>query len=328
MQIIFNEPICIQSIILDSKVNTQCSNGFIISSSVDKLTFVQIAKLENFKNKNVHLYEFNRRQSDPDFNKNTGLEMNRAYFSTRSTSYLDRAIGIEIKLTKTLNSSSPCLKSIEVFGVLAKAESSINLELSLNKASAEIIKTQVEIPSEFIDEITHEMMRMPIRLPSSKTIDKKTLDTYLEERRRNNDAEKDPFTCIAFSKSYKPVIDEILKSKIDQFLFQNQSSILVNKTSPVKTTSESNKRKHVPNYSLEASKRAKFEHNTSATNSNSAQKCNCCLNPKSSSKHLYKLSVCEHVYCRHCLKSMNKTCNICNIAFENNQIINLDRAHL
>ena len=328
MQIIFNEPICIQSIILNSKVNTQISNGFIISSSVDKSTFVQIAKLENFKNKNVHLYEFNRRQSDPDFNKNTGLEINKAYFSTRSTSYLDRAIGIEIKITKTLNSSSPCLKSIELFGFLAKADSSINLELSLNKASAEIIKTEVEIPSEFIDEITHEMMRMPIRLPSNKTIDKKTLDTYLEERRRNNDVEKDPFTCIAFSKSYKPVIDEILKSKIDQFLFQNQSSILVNKTSPVKTASESNKRKSVSNYSLEAPKRAKFEHNTSATNSNSAQKCNCCLNPKSNSKHLYKLSVCEHVYCRHCLKSMNKTCNICNTAFENNQIINLDRAHL
>ncbi len=78
-------------------------------------------------------------------------------------------------ITSTQRSSQPCLKSLEVYGF--EGENSEDLFININEPKAtEILPVRVTVPDEFLDDLTDEMMRMPMKLPSNKTVDKSTLD--------------------------------------------------------------------------------------------------------------------------------------------------------
>ena len=332
IEITFNQAINIQQIVLDSKVDTKISNGFTVFSSVDSVkettfAFQQIGKCINEKKTNSsHVYEFTRRNSAQTINeKLLQTETNKHFFSARSMSFLDAATALKITITRTLNSTAPCLKSIKVYGFLAD-----NLQ-HLPAPPLAVIEKCVEIPCEFIDEITHEMIRNPIRLPSQKVIDKSTLDLLLDEQLKNNSVKKDPFTCVPFSSAYTPIIDAELKSRIDKFLLDSQGAKLVYKVEEI----ASGKIQHRP-----CKKRpltddaegangfmAKFAKKDALVDEKKSvlSKCNCCLNFKSEANDLYELEMCRHVYCRHCVKSMDKVCVVCKKTFENSQIVHFDR---
>lgn len=320
-------------------MNTQLSSGFVLSSSIDTFSeemneksFIQIAKIFNDKHKNLSLYEFSRRSNN--LLSNAPNDHIQVFFSTKSQLYLDKVSAINISIVRTLNSSSPCLRSIRVLGVKSEQSLDLNLEKCILKSSSKCFEEKrAEIPEEFVDELTHDMMRMPIKLPSQKYIDKSTLDIYLSEKRKINEKEKDPFTCVEFSSTYKPIIDEELKSKIDKFMFENHDCVLVFKANE---SNESEKRKL---NSVEANlsefcgvlandfegfqTRRPVKKIKSDLNS-----CNSCLNVKNSARALYELSSCKHVFCRHCLLAMNNKCRICKRHFKNNQIVHSDRTVL
>ena len=176
----------------------------------------------------------------------------------------------------------------------------IKIQLNQNNFKFGLKKTNIEIPSEFIDDITQEMIRIPVRLPSSKIIDKSTLDRCTVEQKML----KDPFTNLPIDKS-KLIIDEKLKTKIDHFIFDSH-----NLTLP--TTSKR---------SLAASNEADTNSNKKLKLTNESLKCMCCLNPKSTNKHLFKLESCEHFFCRDCLKNLNKICLVCKKLFDNSQLV-------
>lgn len=279
-------------------------------------SFCQIAKIINDKNKNVHVYEFLKRDKDYDTN------LNKVFFSTKSSSYLSHATAVCITIIKTLNSSSPCLKSIQIYGSISNKSSDLN-KLKCTETK-EIAVKKIKIPDEFLDELTHEMMRMPIRLPSKKVVDQSTLDKYLAEKKKNNEVEKDPFTCVQFSSSYKPIIDEVLKSKIDRFLFENQGCVLEfdkSEKEPVMKRTES-KRKLDVETTTSGAKRSK------KSSESNLLKCNSCQNVKNESKNFYELQNCKHVFCRFCLVAMKNKCRICHNEFKSNQLINIDRNYL
>jgi len=58
-----------------------------------------------------------------------------------------------------------------VYGLEGDGEKETLLARDEPKAAAAVV-----VPSEFLDDLTNEMMRMPMRLPSNKTVDKATLD--------------------------------------------------------------------------------------------------------------------------------------------------------
>ena len=335
IKITFKQPINIDRIILDAKVKAKISNGFIIFSSIDlkdkedDFIFHQIARCTNEKACSTHIYEFLKRRIGEDLEEKSEIKTIKSFFSTRSLLHLQEVSAIKITILKTLNSTTPCLKSIKVLGFMTEKIAKNSIDASLPTASNrsdEILskKKVVDIPNEFIDEITHEMIRNPIRLPSNKVVDKKTLDTFLDEQKKNNECDKDPFTCVPFSRTYKPLIDELLKSKIDKFLFDNQDADLKFKIEPGEEMSIEKKitKKRPCTTSNYCSKIAKLDRTPIAPVS---LKCNCCLNFKSEKNDLYELFSCRHVFCRHCIKSMNKVCVVCEKAFENNQIVHLDR---
>lgn len=177
------------------------------------------------------------------------------------------------------------------------------------------------MPEEFIDALTNEMMRMPIKLPSNKYIDQSTLDKYVEEKKKTNASANDPFTCITFDSNYKPIFDEILKSKIDKFLFDNSGREFEFNTSEKKNQifqNKNTKRKYEgKNLNSESYKKRKEDF-----------KCDSCLNVKCEGKIVYKIETCKHIYCRFCLTKIKNICLICKQNFKNSDIINLERSFL
>lgn len=286
IQINFNTEIKLHSIILNSKVNSQVSNGFIISSSISNFnSFKQIARILNDTNKTCYDYEFARRGTS---NSNDQL-INKAYFSVNNQAYLNRLTSINIQITRTLNSTSCCLKELKIYGYLSNSNQSDQKTTNNDKEKEISNKNLTNIPNEFIDSITQEMIRVPIRLPSSKIVDKSTLDRYMEEQIKNKETIKDPFTNIPLEKNSLK-IDESLKSKIDHFLLDNNS------------LSE-----------IDSSKKRK----------SNEQYCSLCLNSKSTGKNFYEITSCTHCFCKTCLINLNKICIICKKTFENTQIVRI-----
>lgn len=298
IQIVFNVEFELHSIVLNSKVNSQISNGFIVSSAVTRSQmnaalsshcFKQIARILNDSNKSCYEYEFLRRNSVSSFEQ----PVNIAYFSVNNQNYLNRVTALNIQITRTLNSTNCCLRSIKINGYLPSnltKQAHLTEQDYSNNQITPVSKNTI-IPSEFIDTITQEIIRIPIRLPSTQVIDKSTWDRYLNEQHKNKEVVKDPFTNLPIKDS-NVHIDENLKSKIDHFILYSRS------------------------LDLNSSKQNKLS--TTASNANQ-QKCECCLNTKTNDKHLYKIS-CSHCYCKNCLINLNKMCIICKKLFENSQI--------
>lgn len=84
------------------------------------------------------------------------------------------------------------------------------------------------IPEEFLDEITNELMTLPLILPSGKIIDYQTLEKFKEEEAKWGRQPSDPFTGIGFNDKCKPVIATVLKTKIDAYLQLNSDTHFVN----------------------------------------------------------------------------------------------------
>jgi hypothetical protein len=286
IEINFNTEIKLHSIILNSKVNSQVSNGFIISSSISNSnSFKQIARILNDTNKTCYDYEFTRRGTS---NSNDQL-INKAYFSVNNQAFLNRLTSINIQITRTLNSTNCCLKELKIYGYLSNSIQSDQKTINNDEEKEISNKNLTNIPNEFIDSITQEMIRVPIRLPSSKIVDKSTLDRYMEEQIKNKETIKDPFTNIPLEKNSLK-IDDSLKSKIDHFLLDNNS---------LSEKDSSKKRKSNEQY------------------------CSLCLNSKSTGKNFYEITSCTHCFCKTCLISLNKICVICKQKFDNTQILRI-----
>ena len=80
------------------------------------------------------------------------------------------------------------------------------------------------VPSEFLDEITQEIMTIPMILPSGKIVDRSTVDRCRQEQMIYGGLPRDPFSGIVYRQTLKPVFDASLKSRIDAYLLENNIS--------------------------------------------------------------------------------------------------------
>ncbi len=163
---------------------------------------------------------------------------------------LTSASHIAITITRTKAGTLPCIKFVEIWGVpsiscpgslvqeLLQIHSKIvtprtqvpvqNVTPStsqpndLNSISTMSSNTQsgLNIPDDFIDPITQQMMALPVLLPSGHTVDQSTVDRYLIEEERWGRSARDPFTGVAFTSVNKPLPNAPLKLRLDTFLLQ------------------------------------------------------------------------------------------------------------
>ncbi|XP_044536266.1 RING finger protein 37 isoform X1 [Gracilinanus agilis] len=78
-----------------------------------------------------------------------------------------------------------------------------------------------DVPEEFLDPITLEIMPFPMLLPSGKVIDQSTLEKCNRSEAAWGRVPSDPFTGVAFSQHSQPLPHASLKARIDYFLLQH-----------------------------------------------------------------------------------------------------------
>ncbi|KAM8776326.1 RING finger protein 37 isoform 2-T2 [Rhynchonycteris naso] len=78
-----------------------------------------------------------------------------------------------------------------------------------------------DVPEEFLDPITLEIMPRPVLLPSGKVIDQSTLEKCNRSEAVWGRAPSDPFTGLAFTPHAQPLPHPSLKARIDHFLLQH-----------------------------------------------------------------------------------------------------------
>lgn len=99
-----------------------------------------------------------------------------------------------------------------------------NLDL-IDKVSERLLPDDQNIPKEFLDEITSEVMAIPMVLPSGKVVDRSTIDKCNQSQAVYGGLSRDPFSGTVYSSTSKPVFNASLKSRIDEYVSQHQVTL-------------------------------------------------------------------------------------------------------
>lgn len=83
------------------------------------------------------------------------------------------------------------------------------------------IAPEFQIPTDFQDALTFELMTQPVLLPSGQVVDQSTLDKHVEMEQRWGRVATDPFTGTALAGAHRPKSLPELKSRIDHFVVRN-----------------------------------------------------------------------------------------------------------
>lgn len=78
-----------------------------------------------------------------------------------------------------------------------------------------------QVPERYLDEVTYELMLVPMLLPSGHYVDQTTIDKFSSVENSWGRPSADPFTGIAFTSTAKPKFCPHLKVQIDEFLTKN-----------------------------------------------------------------------------------------------------------
>uniref|UniRef100_A0AC11B0X6 U-box domain containing 5 n=1 Tax=Ovis aries TaxID=9940 RepID=A0AC11B0X6_SHEEP len=169
---------------------------------------------------------------------------------------LSHVAHLKICITHVTGGGVPCIKRLEVWGqpaktcsqevidsVLLVASESLPQDLSLQAPALpmesdcdsggqsegqqapsslqELTEVIRDIPEEFLDPITLEIMPFPMLLPSGKVIDQSTLEKCNRSEATWGRVPSDPFTGVAFTPHSQPLPHPSLKARIDHFLLQH-----------------------------------------------------------------------------------------------------------
>ncbi|XP_041757403.2 RING finger protein 37 isoform X1 [Coregonus clupeaformis] len=78
----------------------------------------------------------------------------------------------------------------------------------------------LQVPEEFLDPLTQEVMLLPMLLPSGVSVDSSTLEEYQRREATWGRVPNDPFTGVPFIPEAQALPNPHLKSRIDRFLLQ------------------------------------------------------------------------------------------------------------
>ncbi|XP_069862994.1 RING finger protein 37 isoform X2 [Dipodomys merriami] len=169
---------------------------------------------------------------------------------------LSHVAHLRICITHVTGSGIPCIKRLEVWGQPAKTCSQDVIDSVLLVASETLpqvlafqtpslpmesdcapggqsehpqaplglqglAKEIQDVPEEFLDPITLEIMTCPMLLPSGKVIDQNTLEKCNRSEAAWGRVPSDPFTGVAFTPHSQPLPHTSLKARIDHFLLQH-----------------------------------------------------------------------------------------------------------
>jgi U-box domain-containing protein 5 len=159
----------------------------------------------------------------------------------RIDEHLSRVRALTLSVTRTANGSAAAVKRFEVWGQPAQGTSNDLLRQLKQNSRSELESPAsppsspppehksvssaepetVDIPSEFLDAITCELMSVPILLPCGMSVDRATLDRHIASEACWGRPPSDPFTGRSFGDRHKPVVHSSLKARLDRFVTLN-----------------------------------------------------------------------------------------------------------
>lgn len=323
-------PVNIHYIMLKTMVGSQKSTGIEIMAKNDSQEYTYISK--SIYNQLGVFFCNSKIYSKDSCPKNFDHNLyHMAYFNRSSYRVFLEATSLKIIIFRT-EKSVPCLGAIEVWGMPAKSCSKVTKETVIHimmkekqqLGSSEGKQDQFTIPNDFKDDLTYDLMTIPMTLPSGKTVDQSTLDKHVENERLFGRKPCDPFTGIKFTEKLKPILNVSLKSRIDMFMLQNNSrSELFNykrtlgRAAIVTDSGKNKKVKMTPKDKLEeAIEQVRNSSNfINITSINRAEN-DTCVTCQNHCNFLYKI-LCKHLYCRQCLVIILKhaKCSLCQKSF-------------
>ncbi|XP_075210986.1 RING finger protein 37 [Lycorma delicatula] len=238
-------------IILWPRVGGQKTTGIeILTGNLDSLTAVGSALIKSNEN-GFFFYKngTNTKQVIPE---------NFLMRPFKSLKFLQTKI-LHIKITRTLESSIPALQKLEIWGDICRdcpqktVDTIISIwsditskkllqphcdestalvreyktEISNNNSYCSVNSSAFQIPDEFIDPITYEVMNIPMIMPSGKIIDNLTLERCSKEEANWGRMPSDPFTGKLFTETSRPKMSVELKARIDRFIIDNSNEVSI-----------------------------------------------------------------------------------------------------
>ncbi|KAK9889544.1 hypothetical protein WA026_006899 [Henosepilachna vigintioctopunctata] len=236
---------------------------------------------------------------------------------------------IKIRIFKT-DKSVPCLSSVEIWGSVSNDCSDVTKNTILKLYNKTSIASSYSpnfndnqtlkncgIPEDFKDDLTFEIMTVPMTLPSGKTIDQSTLDKHITFEKAFGRKAGDPFTGIKFTDNCKPIMNVALKSRIDMYLLQHSAD--PNFFNLHRSVGHGSKQNFTINHKSNETniKKIKLDNDEIRFDVSKVKlkqfgeqifHCTLCGNNQS----LYSLP-CKHLYCRKCIHniSSNLRCKTC-----------------
>ncbi|CAH0555541.1 unnamed protein product [Brassicogethes aeneus] len=261
-----------------------------------------------------------------------------AFFSSNLFRLFLNAKGVRLRIFRTYK-SVPCLSSVEVWGKVSKlcsATTKETVEKLVNKINVKpgsnTVKDKDEIPEDFRDDLTNEIMTIPMTLPSGKTVDQTTLEKYNLNEKEFGRKPGDPFTGLKFSDKLKPILNVALKSRIDMYLLQNsdkpeffnlkrtlgRSSVSVN---PSTSISYKKIKLDKSDDGLERAINLVKTNTNFVSFTSEEEKSIKCVKCGKVGEYFYK-APCQHLFCRNCLLLICKKmeCGECRTEFNKSHI--------
>lgn len=226
-------PINVHYIDINAAVGNQKCTCIEILVGTSSSTFVSIAKASfqeldvTFCNSRV----FSRSKPPPGFKQNSQLY----FFKSNTFRAFLNAKFIKIRILQT-DRSVPCLGKVAIWGKPSRQCTPTTIQ-TINRLMSETkpktdnerihsekqlgrVPSDFEVPDEFKDALTYEIMANPMTLPSGSTVDRTTLEKYINNEASYGRQPSDPFTGLKFAADRKAVLNVALKNRIDMFLLQ------------------------------------------------------------------------------------------------------------
>lgn len=361
------------------QINSLKSTGFeiyISRSDDDNSIFEKVGSYSNLTENGIVFVRSNEDTDNP-WSDNGHFARSR-FFRTTGALRSVRKVRVSIKQT---NRCVPVMKRVEIWGRIAMSESneirneihslsqiSIDSEQPNPKSVSPKEKPNEDmnnIPEDFLDAITYEIMTLPMILPSGKTIDNSTLVKHSAQEEKWGRQPTDPFTGVPFNDIRKPILNASLKTQIDQYLLRNDHIMAVRLADRTVATSKKrpisrllgeditnswcleppsdNKRfKSDLTYMFDEPKKGNSSNKNSLEKAidkalNSVRKYTHFLPPNDSQEickqcdndlSLYKLKKCNHLICRKCLNDFKIRKCSCGSSFDTSDIIKYQKKYI
>nr|CAH7720292.1 unnamed protein product [Callosobruchus chinensis] len=322
-------PVNIHYISIDAVVGSHRSSGIEVFAKSGNSKYVSICKA-TFDEPGVifcNSRKYTRSRLPPGVDKSYHV----AFFKADTFRNFLSADSVRVLIFRThTRTNIPCLKAVQVWGIPARccslktrqtieklvgrtATHTHSLSQDTSKNTNGVVSETFIIPEDFKDELTYDMMTVPMTLPSGKTVDQTTLEKHSQSEISLGRKPCDPFTGLKFDNKNKPILNVGLKTRIDMFLLQNSHrSEFFNL---YRTTGGGNNANQIQYFRTncdyessddvdEAILKAKHSCNFVSFGEDLI-KINVCVKCKCEGMSLYKIP-CGHLYCRNCILERSK----------------------